>query len=118
LTVALAESCISQQTARETPRLLGAEIDLSALPLPESPAAKRLDALLFGETQGRIIISTSSINAVKVVERARLLGIKALQIGTVGGDSLRIKAEAAMLSWPAAELHDLWWHVIARAMQE
>ena len=48
LAVALAESCISQQVARETPRLIGANVDLSG--------AKdvRLDALLFGETQSRI----------------------------------------------------------------
>ncbi len=30
LAVALAESCISHQIARETPRLIGAEVDLSA----------------------------------------------------------------------------------------
>src|SRR5262249_45165855 len=42
LAVALAESCISQQTARETPKLIGAQIDLSAL------KDVRRDALLFG----------------------------------------------------------------------
>jgi phosphoribosylformylglycinamidine synthase len=47
LAVALAESCISQLIARETPRLIGATIDLSAI------KDVRLDALLFGETQSR-----------------------------------------------------------------
>src|SRR5204862_1948501 len=51
LAVALAESCISQQIARDTPRLVGAQVDLSAVTVP------RLDALLFGETQGRVVIS-------------------------------------------------------------
>src|SRR6185503_18563249 len=60
LAVALAESCISQQTARDTPQLLGAQIDLGAAgtlnpePPPEPASAQpspRLDALLFGETQ-------------------------------------------------------------------
>src|SRR5882724_797883 len=55
LAVALAECCISQQIARETPRLIGAEIDLSALP------ETRLDALLFGESQGRVVISVSAL---------------------------------------------------------
>ena len=36
LGVALAESCISRLIARETPRLIGATIDLSALPVPAS----------------------------------------------------------------------------------
>src|SRR5439155_5900210 len=34
LAVALAESCISQQIARETPRLIGAQIDLAVAPPP------------------------------------------------------------------------------------
>ena len=62
LAVALAESCISQLIARETPRLLGAMVDLSALKVP------RLDALLFGETQSRVVISCLARDAVKVVE--------------------------------------------------
>ena len=83
LTVALAESCISQQVARETPRLIGAKLDLSGAP------KTRLDALLFGETQSRIVISCKAINAVKVVERAKLMGVPAMQIGKVGGDQPR-----------------------------
>ena len=115
LAVALAESCISQQIARETPRLIGAEVDLSAALSPDA-ATVRLDALLFGETQGRIIISTAPLNAVKVVERAKLLGVSAARIGTVGGDKLSIKTAAGEFSWPVAEMHDLWWNAIARAM--
>src|SRR5439155_2032861 len=34
LAVALAESCVSQQIARETPRLIGAQIDLAVAPPP------------------------------------------------------------------------------------
>src|SRR3984957_19274439 len=50
LAVALAECSISQQIGRDTPRLIGAEIDLSGAP------KSRLDALLFGETQSRVVI--------------------------------------------------------------
>src|SRR5256714_993232 len=63
LAVALAECCISQQIARETPRLIGAQIDLTPREASDDavqtsgPGKPRLDALLFGETQGRIIIS-------------------------------------------------------------
>ncbi|HWI59571.1 MAG TPA: AIR synthase-related protein, partial [Bacillota bacterium] len=101
LAVALAESCISQQVARETPRLAGAQIDLST-----AGAGVRLDALLFGETQGRIVISTRGLDAVKTMERAKLLGINAVRIGTVGGEKLSIKTAAGEFSWGLAELHD------------
>ena len=110
LAVALAESCISQQAGRETPRLIGAEIDLSGF------KSARLDALLFGETQSRIVISCKAIDAIKVVERAKLLGVPAARIGTVGGDTLKLKTHAGECSAPVAELHDPWWHSIARAM--
>jgi phosphoribosylformylglycinamidine synthase len=123
LAVALAESCVSQQIARETPRLIGAKVDLSAAVTgpstngePRTPPV-RLDALLFGETQGRIVITTSSLNAVKVVERAKLLGVRAIRIGTVGGDRLTISTGTRDFDWPIEELYNLWWHSIASAMK-
>jgi phosphoribosylformylglycinamidine synthase len=110
LAVAIAESCISQLIARETPRLIGAQIDLSAV------KDLRLDALLFGETQSRVVISCKPLEAVKVVERAKLMGVPAVQIGTVGGDKLTVKTANGEFSAPLAELHDAWWNSIARAM--
>jgi phosphoribosylformylglycinamidine synthase len=110
LAVCLAESCISQLVGRETPRLIGATIDLSAL------KDVRLDALLFGETQSRVVVSCKPLDAVKVVERAKLMGVPAVQIGKVGGDKLAIKAASGEFNWPVAELHDAWWNSIARAM--
>jgi phosphoribosylformylglycinamidine (FGAM) synthase-like enzyme len=110
LAVALAESCLSGQVARGTPRLLGAEIDLS------SWASFRLDALLFGETQGRVVVSVPGRYATKVLERAKILGLAAFRIGTVGGDILSIKTAAGAWSWSVTELHDLWWGTIGRAM--
>jgi phosphoribosylformylglycinamidine synthase len=130
LAVALAECCISQQVARGTHRFIGAEVDLSgfddpppvsgagnapAAPLTEAKPA-RVDALLFGETQSRIVITTSPLQAAKVVAQAGIMGVKARLIGRVGGDRLRIKAAAGDWSWPLAELHDSWWNAIARAM--
>jgi phosphoribosylformylglycinamidine synthase len=112
LAVALAESCISQQIARETPRLIGAQSDLS-FAVSEST---RLDALLFGETQSRVIVSAAPGDVVKVVERAKILGLAAAKIGVVGGSELTIKAGAWEGKWPLTELHDLWWNAIARAM--
>jgi len=129
LAVALAESCISQLIARDTPRLIGATIDLTnwegqrvADPnqkngdggTPSLPT--RLDALLFGETQSRIVISCKAIDVVKVVERARLMGVPAVQIGKVGGAQLTVKTAGGEFSAPLTELHDAWWNSIARAM--
>jgi len=110
LAVALAESCISQLIARDTPRLIGAQIDLSQI------KDVRLDALLFGETQSRIVISCKALDAVKVVERAKLMGVPAVQIGKVGGDKLTVKTASGEFSAPLTELHDPWWNSIARAM--
>ena len=137
LAVALAESCISQHIARETPRLIGAQIDLTDLTPATAPDASleeppttvqsaaaapnplpaRLDALLFGEAQGRIIISVAAIHAVKVLAQANILGVPARHIGVVGGAALEIKTGAAAMSCDLRELFDLWWNSIARAMR-
>jgi len=110
LAVTLAECCISQQVGRETPRLIGAEVDLSAV------AKTRLDALLFGETQSRVVISVAAVHAHKVLAQTKILGVPAMLLGRVGGTALKIKAGEADLSWGLAELHDGWWNAIARAM--
>ena len=132
LAVALAESCISQLIARDTPRLIGATVDLSGVAASRQSAANepeeknaalsrdaatlRLDALLFGETQSRIVITCKPLDAVKVVERAKLMGVPAIQIGKVGGDKLTVKTGSGEFSAPLTELHDAWWNSIARAM--
>ncbi len=148
LAACLAESCISQLVARETPRLIGATMDLSAVGQASSLSSStgfqpvsgtqadeqnaggtpalpnrqdacstiRLDALLFGETQNRVVITCAALDAVKIVERAKLLGVPAARIGTVGGDKLTIKTSACEFSSPLSELHDLWWNSIAHAM--
>jgi phosphoribosylformylglycinamidine synthase len=117
LAVALAESCISQQIARETPRLIGATITLPALN-ESSNAARRLDALLFGETQARVVISVAPSKAGEVLRRAADKGVAAAEIGKVGGAELQIRTTQGTLSARVAELHDLWWNAIARAMND
>ena len=129
LAVALAESSLSQLVARDTPRLIGATVDLTVLSgagvppassqAPEDPGASkslRLDALLFGETQSRVVISCKPLDAAKVVERAKLMGVPAQLIGKVGGNELVIKTAAGEFAAPLAGLHDAWWNSIARAM--
>jgi phosphoribosylformylglycinamidine (FGAM) synthase-like enzyme len=118
LAVALAECCISRQMARETPRLIGAEIDLTPLAGDEDRASStRLDALLFGETQSRIVISVAAADAAKVLERAKILGVKATRLGAVGGSEMKIRLGSDEWTWDLLELHDAWWNSIARVMQ-
>src|SRR5256886_1264691 len=134
LAVALAECCISRLVARDTPRLIGAEVDLAnvgqAASLSPGPSrttgaqpdgqdacpALRLDALLFGEAQGRIVISVAPHNAAKVLAQAKILEIPAAKLGVTAGSKLQIKTASGELSWDLPELHDLWWNSIARVM--
>ena len=113
LAVALAECCISQLTARRTPQLTGASLDLGEL------GGARVDALLFGESHGRVLITTSEVEAGAAIERIGLLGVPAARIGAVtGGSTLDIEAGETHLSWQLNELHDVWWNTIARAMEQ
>ena len=143
LAVALAECCISQLVARETPRLIGAEVDLTALKVGQASSQPgervgaseddsgsaaqglgrqdacptlRLDALLFGESQSRIIVSVAALDAGKVLAQAKILGVPAALIGRVGGETLKVKFEDSKISADVQELHDLWWNSVARAM--
>jgi len=111
LAVALAESCISRQIARGTPRLVGAQVEL-----PTVRTARR-DALLFGETQGRIVISVAPANTAKVLEQAQAAGVTATRLGTVGGEDLEIRVGEGKLAWGLSELRDAWWNSIVRKMR-
>jgi phosphoribosylformylglycinamidine (FGAM) synthase-like enzyme len=73
-------------------------------------------ATLFNESQSRIIISVAPDH----LEQAKqaLAAVPHQQIGTVGGDELRISADASEFRWPLAELHDLWFYSIERAVAD
>jgi len=62
------------------------------------------------------VISVSAVNAVKVLAQAKILGIPAARIGTVGGSALKIKADSTTVECSINELHGLWWNSIVRAM--
>jgi len=79
LAVALAECCISGK--------IGADIALES--------HMRLDALLFGESQSRIIVSLESQHMDELKAIARAHGIPYEVLGTVGGDELKIAVNGA-----------------------
>jgi phosphoribosylformylglycinamidine synthase len=111
LAVTLAESCISNHSARGTPVLIGADVDLSGC------QAARQDALLFGESQARVVISVPPSKAKQVLDKAKKAKIPAARIGVVGGTVLKVKTASLAFSCDVAELDDLWWNAIAKAMR-
>jgi phosphoribosylformylglycinamidine synthase II len=106
LAVALAE-CVMMDRAQPT----GAEVDLSAW------SALPLRALLFGETQGRVIVSTPDDAAVRAI--AARHGVAAATIGTVRASSglLDVTIGKRRIRAPIAQLADAYHEAIPRVMQ-
>jgi phosphoribosylformylglycinamidine synthase len=104
LAVALAECCISGEEP------IGAEVDLNACGCPdgcEEPI--RADALLFGESQSRIILTVPAESAQDVLAIAEEEGAPAAVIGRVRGDRLVIGVEGEdAIDIPVDRLHGLW----------
>jgi phosphoribosylformylglycinamidine synthase len=101
LAVALAECCMSNGDA-----MVGASIDLASF-------TGRLDALLFGETQSRIIVSCSP-DIARQIEQSSL---PVTRLGFIGGDDLRIKTQRGELTWLVQRLRDVWWNATSRLME-
>ena len=89
--------------------MLGADVDLGAW------GALPLRALLFGEAQGRIIVSTPV--AAQIIGIAKKHGVPAREIGTVRDHQrLTIKAGARTLDAPLSKLADAYHEAIPRRM--
>ncbi len=110
LAVALAESCIGGK--------LGATVELPSGPaLDKYPAHAARAALLFGESQSRIILGIAPENAARVLTALANAKIPHSRLGTVGGDKLSITAHGATLAATLAEVSDPFEHSIERAME-
>jgi phosphoribosylformylglycinamidine synthase subunit PurL len=112
LSVALAECCISGPDARR-----GAVVQLSLDDL-------RRDALLFGESQSRVVLSVKPEMAGQLLNRAWDSGIPAMKIGVVGGDRFVIDvekgqwSEGCRIDLPVNQLYDRWAFSIERTLNE
>jgi phosphoribosylformylglycinamidine synthase len=110
LAVALAECTMSSHTHR-----LGAMIKLSARGL-------RLDSLLFGESQSRMVLSVSPEHRDMVLRVASESNVPAEVIGTVGGDRLVIEVAGhqgmpgCKIDVPVEMLYDRWANSLERAL--
>jgi phosphoribosylformylglycinamidine synthase len=101
LAVAVAESCMSGPGEP-----LGAGIDLES--------DMRADALMFGESQSRIVISFSPENREAVVKMAKRHGADFSVIGKVGGDHLRAAInKAEFIEEDTRILRDIWKGALA-----
>ena len=106
LAVALAECAMADDERRR-----GATVDLSAW------TALPLRALLFGEAQGRIVVSTPDPAALHAI--AARHGVPAREIGTVGApdDDLVVRVGDRRLRAPLDQLADAYHGAIPRFMQ-
>ena len=94
---------------------LGAEISIDSL-----GESNRLDALLFGESQGRVLISVSKIDSETIVDTALKFGIHAVKLGN-STDSGRIKISVSgneVLDSNVKELHEIWSNSIPQKMKQ
>jgi len=97
LAVALAECCIQAENKKNT----GAVIELSD--------DIRVDALLFGETQSRIIITVSPERVKELEGVAVSMGTPVTVIGKVGGEKLVIRHKsAAVIDMSVDHMADAW----------
>jgi len=106
LAVALAECCMV-----DGERLLGATI-ASTIRNPKSDV--RVDALLFGESAGRVVVSCEPHDAKRVLELAKQQGMPATVIGEVGGARLSI---SSWIEAPVDVLSDAWRGGLAQALE-
>jgi len=106
LAVALAECCVSREA-----KPLGAQVDLSAW------SSLPLRALLFGEAQGRVVLSSSHANVV--LDIAKRHGVPAAVIGTVRSASagLVITVGSRVIRAETARLSGAFHEALPRAMQ-
>jgi phosphoribosylformylglycinamidine synthase len=75
-------------------------------------------ALLFGEAQGRVVLSCGAETEVELLRTLEIHGVPAKRIGTVGprGGSFRVQTRDGTIEAPAAELAEIYETAIPRRM--
>ena len=118
LAVALAECCFNPE------KLFAIDVDLDAVEAAVSGATNErvrtrptTTQILFNESQSRIVISAGPAKLEKTMSILRECGVPFQQLGKVGGDELRIRANSEALGWPIVDLYDDWWNSIRRAVE-
>ncbi len=97
LSVALAESCIAGDIGMNWERF---------------PDEGRIDSILFGEQQSRIILSVAPEHADELVRLAKKAGVPYTNLGKTGGTHLTM---GSILTVAVSDLRDRWERGLAQA---
>ncbi len=113
LAIALAEMCIAGE--------VGASIELPAE--AEASPNIRLDALLFGESQSRIVVSIARESLESLRTMARQIGVPFAYLGTVGGERFtladnRMGFLRPLINLPITEMTGAYRGAIGRIMSK
>jgi phosphoribosylformylglycinamidine synthase len=94
---------------------LGADISIDSY-----GTSNRLDALLFGESQGRVLVAISEKNVSEVLGFAEEHGLSALNIGhSTNSGRLKLKvASHEVLDSDVKEIHEVWSNAIPQQMNQ
>jgi phosphoribosylformylglycinamidine synthase len=107
LLVALAECGFTLPSSREQ-TLLGCEVDLSKV-----AKGLRQDALLFGESQSRVLVSVSPDHVTHFEKLATQSGQSVFRIGKVGGHHLSVKNSVNV---EMKKLYSAWKNAIPKRL--
>lgn len=111
LAVALAECSLSHPA-----KPLGAVLKLAVNHL-------RRDAVLFGESQSRVVLSVRPAHVDRVLQMAETFGVPAMKIGTVGGNRFVLEVEGdgrtagCTIDSDLDTLYDRWAHALERLLE-
>ena len=107
LAVAISECCMLPEGTDN----IGASIEL--------PDDIRADALLFGETQSRIIITAASDKVAEIERIGEITDTPIKVIGRVGGERLIIRRKSdVLIDLPVRDIADTWRKAIPRYLGE
>jgi phosphoribosylformylglycinamidine synthase len=109
LLVTLAEAAIGGAYAASG---LGAELDLEGY----APGVD-LEALLYGEDAGRVVLSADPANSAALAEVARERSVPLFRAGRVGGRTLELRVRSRVFSWDVETLRRTYFEAIPRRMQ-
>jgi phosphoribosylformylglycinamidine synthase len=114
LAVALVESCSGPFGLPADDAAAGAPAIGAQIELPPAWAAMRPDAVLFGETQSRILVSVPPERWDALVALGRRRGIPVHRLGTTGGDRVTI---APYVDVPLAEALTVYHTALERLLR-
>jgi phosphoribosylformylglycinamidine synthase len=107
LAVALAECCFSTLGRAS----VGASVELTR-------GALSTEALLFGETPSRVVVSFDESQRTRMERIAAQAGAPFRVIGRTGGDALRVSADGSeLISQRVNELETLWRNALGKRLQ-